>query len=366
MPPISRDGAGEIDPIEATEVPSWTTGESAKRKRSSACAVNTFPRDERGLGRRVRRRVNSLVSLTFLFRRGRRFRHENCVSFLRFCGERFRVEAFVCVKRPLAGGRESKSMKRLSPRVLVLLLALLVPAVAAQALPVWLPGGTVVGAAGPQSGPTTITAMMLVNNSASVIETADSVTFMNGMMTMPGMWTWSWDSITLDRDPNVSSVGSFTNIGAMAMDFIFSVATPISPSLSSTLYGGSTSVTFSDANFDGLGGLSNDTGGNPAYTGTIDGVPALNMLVSLSLVPAFPGDATQTASETQGLPGPTIAGGAATSTIGILHRFNLSPLDSATYNSTFQVVIPEPSTIALVGFGALGLLAAVRRAKARR
>jgi len=251
-------------------------------------------------------------------------------------------------------------MKRLSLQVLVLSLALLVPVVVAQALPVWLPGSTVVGEAGPQSdpGPMTITAMMLDSNSASttVSPDGDTVTFMNGMMTMEGMWTWTWDSITLERDPHVSFVGGFVNIGMMATDFVFAISTPISPALPSTLYGGSTNVTYGDANFDGLGGLSNDTSANPAYTGTIDGSGILNMLASLNLAPAFPGDTTQSASEVQGLPGPTLPDGAANSTIGILHRFNLSAGDQATFNSTFQVVIPEPGTIALLATGLAGLV----------
>ncbi len=106
---------------------------------------------------------------------------------------------------------------------------------------------------------------------------------------MAGMWDLTWTSITLEQDPVVSFVGGFTNTGMMATDFVFSISTPISPALPSTLYGGSTNVTYGDASFDGLGGLSNDTGGNPAYTGTIDGTGILNMLTSLNLTPAFPG-----------------------------------------------------------------------------
>jgi hypothetical protein len=247
-------------------------------------------------------------------------------------------------------------------RIAVVSLGSLLIASLAQALPVWLPGSTVVGSAGPQSGPTTVTAMMLEANSASTVENPDgSVTFTNGSMTMAGMWEWTWMSITLDPDPNVSFVGGFKNVSGMAQDFVFSTSTPISPALASTLYGGSTSVTYGDASFDGLGGLFNDTSSNPAYTGTIDGTGQLNMLASLSLTPAFPGDTTQSASEFQGLPGPTISGPAANSTIGILHRFNLSAGDQATFNSTFQVVIPEPGTFALLASGLIGLAVFGRR-----
>jgi hypothetical protein len=235
-------------------------------------------------------------------------------------------------------------------------------AVPAFGLPLWLPGGTQVATVGPQNpGTMSINATQLEANSESTVENPDGTfTFMNGSMMVADVWRWTWDSITLDYDPAVAFVGGFTNLSEDAEDFVFSVSTPIAPPLAGTLYGGSTIVTYGDASFDGSGGLANDTSINPAYSGTIDGNNTLDMLTALSLLPDFKGDATKSASETQGLPGPTISGPAANSTIGILHRFNLSPGDQATFNSTFQVVIPEPSTFVLLASG-LGGFAWLRR-----
>ena len=249
-------------------------------------------------------------------------------------------------------------MKRLFLHVLVLSVALLVPVVVAQALPVWLPGTTVVGSAGPQSAPTTITAMMLDANSATTTVSSDgeTVTFMNGSMTMAGMWMWSWTSITLDRDPLVSFAGGFQNISGMAQDFVFSITTPISPALSSpSKHGGQTIVTLIDPGLSGSPSLAIDSSSNPAYQGQIDGTGVLDMLATLNLTVSG-----TSASETQGYPGPSISGGAANNTIGILHRFNLTAGDQATFSSVFAV-IPEPGTIVLLATGLSGLALLGRR-----
>jgi hypothetical protein len=253
------------------------------------------------------------------------------------------------------------TMKRFCLQIPVLLLALLVPLAAAQALPIWLPGSTVVGSAGPQSGPTTITAMMLDSNSASTTVSPDgnTVTFMNGSMTMAGMWMWSWNSIILDRDPLVSFAGGFQNISGGPQDFVFSITTPISPALASTKYGGQTIVTLIDPGLSGAPlHLTIDSSSNPAYQGQIDGSGVLNMLAALNLTTSG-----SSAFETQGQPGPSIPGGAANSTIGILHRFNLTAGDQATFNSSFEV-IPEPGTFALLATGLGGLALHRRRRQA--
>jgi hypothetical protein len=235
-------------------------------------------------------------------------------------------------------------------RIVLVGLALLLPVGAAQALPVWLPGDTVVGVAGPLMAPDSITAMMLENSSGMVEENSDgSVTFWNGSMALMGMWEWTWDEITLDPDPSVSFVGSFTNLNAMAQNFVFSVVTPVIPPLPTSLYGGSTSVSVGDTGTDGAT-LSNATG-QPGYAGTIDGANQLLLLNPLSL--SAPPGGTNSKTEWNGLYA-TIPGPAVNSTIGITHRFNLTGLDNATFNSTFNV-IPEPGTLGLFAAGLFGL-----------
>lgn len=216
----------------------------------------------------------------------------------------------------------------------------------------------------------------LMNITSSMIQgqidggTATAVDNGDGSYTVTGLsfmmasnWSLDISTLTLDPDPFVSFVGGFTNLAAAAQDFILSTVLPVAPLAPSTLIGGSTIVTYADANFDAMGGLTNSTGGGAGYSGTIDGSNALNMLAAFSLTPAFAGDATQFATETQGLPGPTLPGPAAAATIGITHRFNLSSNDQATFNSTFQVVVvPEPATGLLLSLGLVAVATLRRRA----
>ncbi len=258
-------------------------------------------------------------------------------------------------------------MKRLAVGLILgcaFLVLPLGPVRADSILPAWASGIDV--SVGPAMSPTATTAAMLEMNSASTVVNPDgSITFMNGMMTMPEMWEWSWMSLTIDPDPIVSMVGGFVNVSGVSQDFILSVLTPISPQvLPTSLIGGSTNLTYGDANGDGLGGLTNSMG-SAGFSGMIDGSSVLDLLTSFSLSPGFPGDTTQSASQAIGLGGSSgspLAGPAALSTIGITHRFNLSSFDQATYNSTFHVnPIPEPGTAILLGMGLMGLAARRRR-----
>jgi hypothetical protein len=68
---------------------------------------------------------------------------------------------------------------------------------------------------------------------------------------------------------------------------------------------------------------------------------------------AIAGD-TDTVSDVAGLPGPTLPGPAATTSIGITIKFNLSPGDSAGFTSFFVVeAIPEASTVTMMSVATL-------------
>ncbi len=257
-----------------------------------------------------------------------------------------------------------------SPRVTFLatfLVALIVlaPAALAIALP------TIDVEVGPVGNLMSVNESTLASNSASVVQNVDgSVTFMNGSITWPGVWEWDWTNLTVDTDPAVSSVFGFTNLGASPMTFIVTVDLPIAPIPVGTLIGGSMSGSVTDANVNGLGGVSTVS---PAalYTGRIDGT---NLVGLAELHPdpystpafGFAGDSSSIAPVSFGLPGPTVPGPAVTTSIGIQNEFSLSPGDIASMTNVFIVQpVPEPSSLVLGMLGAAALAWIVARGRRR-
>lgn len=179
-------------------------------------------------------------------------------------------------------------------------------------------------------------------------------------------WDFDWD-ITADPDPFISAVMGFTNNTAATQTFILNVSLPLAPPLApGSFMGGSIGITVIDANFDGVGTMATDSP-TAIYNGTLDGAPVLPLFsdpYSLS-VPFAGGFAIDDASA--GLPA-TIPGPAAAATIGISHRFTLTPGDRASFTSFFQAVdsdegpiVPEPTTLALVAVSLVSVLGFRRR-----
>ncbi len=168
-----------------------------------------------------------------------------------------------------------------------------------------------------------------------------------------------WDGVSFDLDPGVSGNWSVTNTSLVTQTMVLAVVVPVLPVGPSSLMFGSTTVSVSDANFDGIGVLTN-VAPTSAYVGLIDLAPvAASALLTDPYVLSAPPGGTIGATASFGVFPGSVPGPAVTASIGIQHVFTLTPGDRATFNSTFFLIaVPEPGTLvlALVGIAGLGLV----------
>lgn len=183
----------------------------------------------------------------------------------------------------------------------------------------------------------------------------------------PGSNDWSLTNldVTGNIDPFAFVSYSITNQNpSSVMIFSVSVTLPIAPLVPTTVHGGFMSALLTDSNLNGFARVTT-VGGIPLYQGQIDSTTVLSFYPH-PYVLTTPGGSAVVPFVTAGLPGPTLPSGPALSTIGILHVFSLTPGDTFSGTSFFQVeVVPEPSSLALVlGLCAMGL--GSRRGTSRR
>jgi hypothetical protein len=176
----------------------------------------------------------------------------------------------------------------------------------------------------------------------------------------------SW-MLTLDPDPFVFANTVLQNTSASTQTFFLNVVLPISVGLGPPVFiSGSIQGGVSDTG--GVGGPPGNPGDGATlssvsptaiYRAAIDGNVVQTLLNHSSSISA---GAFQSNSffPSPGFSSVNLASQSATSNIAIFLRFDLSPGDSASFTSVFNVV-PEPGTAFLVGGGLLALLGLGRR-----
>jgi hypothetical protein len=195
---------------------------------------------------------------------------------------------------------------------------------------------------------------------------APIVSIGNGWGVNDGTNTWggatlSWHNVGIDFDPFMSASVNVVNNTAFTQTYTLIFTMPIgSPIIGGSLIGGSVQGGITDSNPDGIGILSTAGPGTAMYYGRIDGANVLPLLSDVTtLTVPFAGGSNST-NTSAGLPGPTIPGPNANTSIGIEHEFTLTAGDTATFSSFFRVEsAPEPTGLSLLAVGAL--FVAVRR-----
>jgi hypothetical protein len=172
-----------------------------------------------------------------------------------------------------------------------------------------------------------------------------------------GLWTLDWNFM-VDDDPFINGNWTLRNMTGSTQTYLLTTTLPVSLSIvAPSLMGGSTGGSLTDANFDGVGTVDLAMG-MPFYNGMIDGVAELPINPTPPDPPwnvPFQGGTANIPATNVGLPGPTLPGPDVSTNIGIEHRFTLTAGDSVAITSFF-VVVPEPSTLALLCLGGLALV----------
>ena len=202
--------------------------------------------------------------------------------------------------------------------------------------------------------------MMIVDDEGEL--NGDGSYHFSGEASMMGMWMLTYD-VSAIEDPVINAQIGFVNTSSVTQSFVIAASIPIFPQvLPSSLIGGSFGGSVTDLSGDGNAFVSTVGMGTPMYQGEIDGTGVLPIYPhSTSFSVASPYGTANIPAIQAGAPIPSLPGPAALSSIGITHKFTLTPGDSVSFTSVFVVEpIPEPATMGLLGLVTGGLYFARR------
>lgn len=170
--------------------------------------------------------------------------------------------------------------------------------------------------------------------------------------------TWDW---TGNADPFVTNNFTVTNTTSTTQTFIITSTIGVVPIGPASLTSGSFGGSITDNNDDTA---TISTTSNAIYTALIDGASYQTLHNSPFSTTTSVGGTSPFGFVDFGLPPNSQPGPAINSSIGIRMEFTLTPGDSASVTSRFEVeAVPVPAAVWLFGSGLLGLIGVARRKK---
>jgi len=177
----------------------------------------------------------------------------------------------------------------------------------------------------------------------------------NQWETTRGLNVDGW-SLSMDSDPFVTNNFTITNTSGSTQTYTLGTTIGVSPAIPQALMRGSVGFSLTDNNGDGA---TLATSGTSIYKGQIDGNTARTLWDPAT---SFTAPFGSTSSSTFfGFPTREAAPAVGTN-IGLLITFSLTPGDSVSFTSNFDVApVPVPAAVWLFGSGLLGLFGMLRR-----